>query len=121
MDGEKLIVYQVRKKTDADYAFIRQGRPGNPDKRSFFPMNFCPAATVIMPLGFTERLNAQNPEALEELRGKLRQQKISGTVQIRRSLGSPGAGKSDALKMNLKSGAVTERRGFRVLLRNLEL
>ena len=116
----KLVVYTQERKTAQDYAYIAEGRPGNPT--SLHPQNYRPTTTLDLPQLTVDRLRNQDKDALADLRTQLQQRGVLGPVQVREARGGVGAGRHISIQAGLRSGAIsTQGRGFRVLLRDLEL
>jgi hypothetical protein len=116
----KLVVYLQERKTAQDYAYVQEGRPGNPT--SLHPQNYRPTTTLDLPQVAVDKLRSQDKDALADLTAQLKQRGIGGRVQVREALGGVGAGRHISVQAGLRSGAIsTEGRGFRVLLRDLDL
>jgi hypothetical protein len=122
---ERLFVQFEQEKQPRDYAFVAEGRPGNPV--SLHPKNFVPITRrgqcLELPAGTTGRLLAGDERAHDELRMLLRRRGIQGTVRVCRAYGGIGGGKAiHTVKANLKAGLVsTENKGFRVIVRDFEV
>jgi hypothetical protein len=116
-----LIAYIRTEKTDADYVRAKANHAKN--ERTLYHENFVPVVKLKQPDGTAHALEQGDQGAMERVRTELQEAGYSGcTAQVRQACGGVGRGDRVAVKTGLRLGTIdTSQRGFRVIVRRLDI
>lgn len=135
MEEECIFIVRPRPKSDKDgsYAYIEEGRAGNPRKRgtgSIHPVSFLNSKGLHFPVGFTLRLQGGDKSAFQELRRKAFSEaswkdgykiKYGDVFQVRRNYGG-NQGHSNMRRLMYSSAKIdTSRFGTKIIIRKFEV
>lgn len=110
-------------KSDArgSYDYVKQGRAGNPDKKTVHPFAYPLSRAFRFPIGFAMRLKRKDPRAWRELKEEARHRGYRGIYKVCRNRGGFNC-KGPRRKIMLMLGQIdTSWRGLETIIERFEV